>query len=71
MEACRRDNVELFHEVLSRMESKRPEEIADFFNGSTDVTGNYLLHICATYGNCTLPLPDDLEDLPANHLQMM
>lgn len=52
MEACRRDNVELFQEVLSGMKSQPPEEIAEFFNNATDVMGNYLLHVCATYGSC-------------------
>lgn len=52
VEACRRDNVELFQEVLSGMKGHAAEKIADFFNSSTDVMGNFLLHVCATYGSC-------------------
>lgn len=54
LEACRRDNVDLFNEVLeavSKAQSK--EKIADFFNTITDTMGNYLLHVCASYGSCT------------------
>ena len=52
MEACRRDNVELFHEVLNGMKGEPAEGIAEFFNRSTDVMGKFLLHVCATYGSC-------------------
>jgi hypothetical protein len=55
VEACRRDNVELFQEVLSGMKGQPPEKIAEFFNNATDVMGNYLLHVCATYGSCMRP----------------
>ena len=62
MEACRRDNVELFQEVLGGMKGQSPERIAEFFNNSTDVMGNFLLHVCATYGSCSydlkLPCPE-------------
>jgi hypothetical protein len=34
------------------MKGQPPEKIAEFFNNSTDVMGNYLLHVCATYGSC-------------------
>jgi len=34
------------------MKGKSKEQIADFFNNTTDTMGNYLLHICATYGAC-------------------
>jgi len=59
LEACRRDNVELFHEVVNILKDKSKEEIADFFNNTTDTMGNHLLHVCATYGACMLyaPLP--------------
>ncbi|OAG39559.1 hypothetical protein AYO21_06203 [Fonsecaea monophora] len=50
LEACRRDNVELFHEVLNDMKDKSKEQIADFFNSTTDTMGNHLLHVCASYG---------------------
>ncbi|KAJ9625425.1 hypothetical protein H2204_010398 [Knufia peltigerae] len=36
LEACRRDNVELFHEVLNDMKDKSKEQTADFFNTVTD-----------------------------------
>ncbi|KAF7510642.1 hypothetical protein GJ744_006254 [Endocarpon pusillum] len=51
VEACRRDNVELFQEVLGGMRGQPAEKIADFFNNTTDVMGNHLLHVCATYGS--------------------
>ncbi|EXJ92545.1 hypothetical protein A1O3_01097 [Capronia epimyces CBS 606.96] len=50
LEACRRDNVELFHEVLNEFQAKSKEEIAEFFNTVTDTMGNHLLHVCANYG---------------------
>jgi len=50
LEACRRDNVELFHEVVSDMKTKTKEQIAEFFNTTTDTMGNHLLHVCASYG---------------------
>ncbi|KAI1628969.1 hypothetical protein EDD37DRAFT_603881 [Exophiala viscosa] len=50
LEACRRDNVELFHEVVNILKDKSKEEIADFFNNTTDTMGNHLLHVCANYG---------------------
>jgi len=51
LEACRRDNVELFQAVLSSMKGQSKEQIAEFFNTATDTMGNYLLHVCATYGS--------------------
>jgi len=56
LEACRRDNVELFNEVLGSMKNQSKEQVAEFFNSITDTMGNYLLHICASYGSCTLCL---------------
>ncbi|KIX06428.1 uncharacterized protein Z518_04404 [Rhinocladiella mackenziei CBS 650.93] len=50
LEACRRDNVELFHEVLDDMKDQNKEQIAEFFNTATDTMGNHLLHVCANYG---------------------
>ena len=52
LDACRRDNVELFKEVLSDLKYKPKQEVAEFFNEATDTMGNHLLHICATYGAC-------------------
>jgi len=51
LEACRRDNVELFQEVLGGMKESSKEQIAEFFNSITDTMGNYLLHVCANYGS--------------------
>ena len=52
LEACRRDNTELFLEVLGDMKEQSKEEIAKFFNDTTDTLGNHLLHVCANYGAC-------------------
>jgi hypothetical protein len=57
VEACRRDNVELFQVVLGGLKSQVPEKVADFFNTARDVMGNYLLHVCAMYGSCTHHFP--------------
>jgi hypothetical protein len=54
LEACRRDNVELFQEVLGGMKRQSKEQIAAFFNTTTDTMGNFLLHVCANYGSCKL-----------------
>lgn len=51
LEACRRDNVDLFQEVLSTMKGKSKDDIAKFFNDATDTMGNHLLHVCANYGS--------------------
>ena len=53
LEACRRDNVELFQEVFVNMQSQPNDQIAMFFNNTQDTMGNYLLHVCANYGACT------------------
>ncbi|KEF58072.1 uncharacterized protein A1O9_05995 [Exophiala aquamarina CBS 119918] len=50
LEACRRDNIELFHEVVEGLKDKSKEQIAEFFNNATDTMGNHLLHVCANYG---------------------
>ena len=52
LEACRRDNIELFHEVVKDLGNKSKEQIAEFFNNVTDTMGNHLLHVCANYGAC-------------------
>lgn len=55
VEACRRDNIDLYGEVLDSMKDKGRKETAEFLNSCKDVTGNYLLHVCATYGSCAQP----------------
>jgi uncharacterized protein len=58
LEACRRDNTDLFNEVLEAVsKGKSKEQVAEFFNSVTDTMGNYLLHVCANYGSCTFPMP--------------
>lgn len=52
IEACRRDNVDLYNEVLAGMKGKSKEQVAKFFNEVLDTLGNHLLHICASYGSC-------------------
>lgn len=52
LEACRRDNTELFQEVFETMQSQPKDQIAVFFNNTQDTMGNYLLHVCANYGSC-------------------
>jgi hypothetical protein len=42
----------LFHEVLNDMKNKSKEQVAEFFNTTTDTMGNHLLHVCASYGAC-------------------
>lgn len=63
MEACRRDQFHLIEQVLSGMEDKTNEQVAEFFNGVTDSMGNYALHICAQYGSCTFS-PSDIQVVP-------
>lgn len=53
VEACRRDQPHLIHQVLDEMEDKTNEEVAEFFNNVKDALGNHAAHICATYGSCT------------------
>lgn len=43
------------------MKGQPAEKIADFFNTTTDVMGNYLLHVCATYGSCMHRFPSSLH----------
>lgn len=49
IEACRRNNVDLFNEIL---EEKGDDEIADLLNHTKTVMGNHLLHEAALQGNC-------------------
>jgi len=42
----------LFDELMGEFKGKSKEQIAGFWNGATDVMGNYLLHVCAQYGSC-------------------
>lgn len=52
LEACRRDNLDLFKEVFDGLKGKSKEEVAKFFNDIIDTMGNHLLHVCASYGSC-------------------
>lgn len=36
------------------MKGQKKEQIAEFFNVTTDTMGNHLLHVCASYGSCML-----------------
>jgi hypothetical protein len=54
VEACRRDQPHLIEQVLHDMENQSNEDVAKFFNEVTDTMGNHALHICASYGSCTL-----------------
>ena len=54
IEACRRDNVDLFQEVLEGLKDKSKQQKAAFFNDVVDTMGNHLLNICANYGSCTV-----------------
>ena len=49
IEACRRNNTDLLHEVL---EDKDDAEIARLLNETTTVMGNHLYHEAALQGNC-------------------
>lgn len=48
-EASRRNNLELFSELLS---SSLPMSTEQFLNTSVDVLGLTALHVAAQYGNC-------------------
>ena len=64
LESCRRDNVDLFHEVLASVtKTQSKEQTAQFFNTSTDTMGNHLLHVCATYGSCMACKPSLTEPI--------
>jgi hypothetical protein len=56
LEACRRNNTDLLHEVLSSLHSKHssktaPKEIASLLNNARDGIGNGVLHIAAQHGH--------------------
>ncbi|KAI7512638.1 hypothetical protein KC347_g2319 [Hortaea werneckii] len=52
LEACRRDNTELLHDLLeSDPCNGKSEDIANFLNTSTDALGQSALHIAAQYGS--------------------
>lgn len=59
IEACRRNNVDLLHEVL---ESRSDPEIARLLNSTTTVMGNHLYHEAALRGN--YEVIDALLDMP-------
>ncbi|KAH8907809.1 hypothetical protein BR93DRAFT_967684 [Coniochaeta sp. PMI_546] len=59
IEACRRNNTDLLHEVL---ESKSDPEIAALLNTTTTVMGNHLYHEAALRGN--YEIIDALLDMP-------
>ncbi len=50
VEACRRNNTDLLHELL---EDKGDDEIAKLLNQTTTVMGNHLYHEAASRGNCS------------------
>ncbi|MCJ1436752.1 hypothetical protein MMC27_006134 [Xylographa pallens] len=56
IEACRRDNVPLLHELFASHASAA--QTAALINGAKDGVGNYCLHIAASYGSY-----DVLEEL--------
>ncbi|MCJ1420479.1 hypothetical protein MMC32_006836 [Xylographa parallela] len=56
IEACRRDNVPLLHELLATHTSAA--QTAALINGAKDGVGNYCLHIAVSYGSY-----DVLEEL--------
>ncbi len=59
IEACRRNNTDLLHEVL---ESRTDDEIAALLNTTTTVMGNHLYHEAASHGN--YEVIDALLDAP-------
>ncbi|KAB5547214.1 hypothetical protein GE09DRAFT_1130397 [Coniochaeta sp. 2T2.1] len=59
IEACRRNNVDLLHDIL---ESKSDAEIAHLLNSTVTVMGNHLYHEAALRGN--YEIIDALLDMP-------
>lgn len=55
IEAARRNNVDLLHEVLEGC--KTPEEASSLLNDTKTVLGNHIYHEAALRGNCTCPPP--------------
>jgi len=49
IEACRRNNIELLEEVISKCPN--PEAVAKLLNGAQTVLGNYAYHEAASRGN--------------------
>ncbi len=50
LEAARRNNTDLLHELLSKYQDK-PQDAIHLINTATDPTGNTALHLAARYGN--------------------
>ncbi|KAI0154264.1 ankyrin repeat protein [Xylariaceae sp. FL1272] len=71
VEACRRDNVDLLHEIISQCKSDA--EITDLLNNTTSVMGNHLYHEAALQGNYdiidTLLDQPDFECDPINRVE--
>ncbi|OTB03924.1 hypothetical protein M426DRAFT_321226 [Hypoxylon sp. CI-4A] len=60
IEACRRNNVDLLHEIISNC--KNDDEISNLLNNTTTVMGNHLYHEAALQGN--YEVIDTLLDQP-------
>ncbi|MCJ1307084.1 hypothetical protein MMC25_000730 [Agyrium rufum] len=70
LEACRRNNTSLLHDVLSTCSS--PKETAHLLNTATDGVGQYCLHIAATYGSYdVLDILLDQEDLEVDPIDRL
>ncbi|KAI1654717.1 hypothetical protein F4813DRAFT_201556 [Daldinia decipiens] len=71
IEACRRNNVDLLHDVISGCKSD--EEISALLNTTTTVMGNHLYHEAALQGNYeiidTLLDQPDFECDPLNRIE--
>ncbi|KAI1479819.1 hypothetical protein K445DRAFT_322401 [Daldinia sp. EC12] len=71
IEACRRNNVDLLHEIISNCKSD--EEISNLLNNTTTVMGNHLYHEAALQGNYeiidTLLDQPDFECDPLNRIE--
>ncbi|KAF3065220.1 hypothetical protein GL218_02396 [Daldinia childiae] len=71
IEACRRNNVDLLHDVISNCKSD--EEISALLNTTTTVMGNHLYHEAALQGNYeiidTLLDQPDFECDPLNRIE--
>lgn len=60
LEAARRNNTDLLHELLSKYESN-PHDAIELINSAQDPSGNGALHLAAKYGN--YEVMDQLLDL--------
>ncbi|KAI0119491.1 hypothetical protein F4814DRAFT_412174 [Daldinia grandis] len=71
VEACRRNNVDLLHDVISNCKSD--QEISTLLNTTTTVMGNHLYHEAALQGNYeiidTLLDQPDFECDPLNRIE--